>query len=87
MIHIHIEPKILIIRWGKDFEKFGDQYDSSVSVSIVSNEAHFYGMTGYFTFKIYAEIRKQLTSMGIARAHWERKKNGKAKLITTEGNK
>lgn len=83
---IHIEPKILIIRWGKDFEKFGDQYDSSVSVSIVNGEAHFYGMTGHFTFKIYAEIRKQLNSMGIYKAHWERKKNGKEKIVTTEGS-
>jgi hypothetical protein len=53
---IHIEPKILIIRWGKDFEKFGDHYDSSVSVSIVNNEAHFYGMTRYLTLRFMQRL-------------------------------
>lgn len=78
---IHIESKLLTIRGGDDFKKYGDPYDFCLSLFVDGNDAYIFGLCGKFRWSDYAEIREKLLSMGITKAHWERKKNGKTKIV------
>lgn len=78
---IHIEPKLLIIRGGDGFKEYGDLYDFCLSVFIDGDNAHIFGLCGKFRWSDYSEIREKLLSMGVKKAHWERKKNGKTKTV------
>lgn len=81
---VHVEHKTLIIRGGVSFQKYGDPYDYCLSVFIDGDHAHIFGLCGKFSFKDYRDVKNALTSLGIAKAHWERKKNSLTKFVVKE---
>lgn len=79
---IHIEPKILVIRGGKDFRNYGDHFDFVVSVYIEGDIARIFGLCGKFTYNDFINIKKQLTSIyEIKTISWERKKKNRTKNV------
>lgn len=84
---IHIEPKLLVVRGGKDFKEYGDPYDFCLSIFVDGDSARIFALHGKFNFKDFADIKKQLLSMGITKAHWERIKNKLKKEVTCTGER
>jgi hypothetical protein len=84
---IHVEHKTLIIRGGASFNVYGDPYDYCLSVFIDGTHAHIFGLCGKFSHKDYQDVKNALISLGITKAHWERKKGSLTKLVVKENKK
>ena len=74
---IHLEPVVLILRAGKNLERFGDPYEFTATIHLHDGTAHVVAGIGEISLGVIAELRGEFKAMGIREVAWSRMKNGK----------
>ena len=81
-----LQGKTGIIRWGDEFEKYGDPYEFVVIVEMDNddNSAELKSAVGRISTKGRREIFHILKENGIKKVRWERKNKANPKKIEKE---
>jgi len=73
-----------VIRAGKDFEKFGDDFEFSATAVILDREVYIKGASGKFSKRLFDELKVMFKNMGMLEVHWERVKENRIKTLVVK---
>lgn len=76
-----LEPKVLILRAGKEFAKHGDAFEFVATVTIDKGIAHIQAALGQLPQCDVADFFETLANLGVHKVCWERLKGMQTKLL------
>ncbi len=77
----NLEPKVIILRAGKEFFKFGDPFEFVATITIENGIAHVQAALGQLPSYDLQSFFDSLRDMGVTKIVWERFKGMKTKIL------